>query len=122
MLRANQPSFWEVACHCRGLDLCTMGKTEREPWNVVENSRALTGSWGSCKRKVMGKKYNLSIVRHKNSLRDYIMDGPWPSRVWNTSNNVEEHLLSRHQCSEINELLYYSQGFERHVVSNQNPI
>lgn len=69
MLRANQLSFWQVACHCRGLDVCTMGKTEGEPWNVVESFRVLRGSWRSCKRKVMGKKYHLSIVRHKNSLR-----------------------------------------------------
>lgn len=99
-----------------------MDKTEREPWNVVENSRVLGGSWRSRKRKAMRKKYHLSIVRHKNCLRKYLMDGPWSSRVWNTSNNVGGHLLSRHQCSEISELLYCSQGFERHVDSNQNPI
>lgn len=56
MVRASQLSCWEVACHCRGLDLCTMGKTERKPWNVVKNSRVLRGSWRSCKKKVMGKK------------------------------------------------------------------
>lgn len=44
-----------------------MGKTERKLWNVVEGSRVLRGCWRSHKRKVMGKKYNLSIVRHKNS-------------------------------------------------------
>lgn len=99
-----------------------MGKTEREPWNVVENSRVLRGSWRSRKRKVMGKKYHLSIVRHKKSLRKYLMDGPWPSRVWNISNNVGGHLLFRHRCSEISELLYCSQGFEKHVDSNQNQI
>lgn len=63
-----------------------MCKTEREPWNVVENSRVLKGSWRSHKRKVMGKKYHLSFIRHKNSLRKYLMDSPWPSRVWNTNN------------------------------------
>ena len=56
MFRASQPSGQEVARHVRGLDLCTMWKTRREPRDVVENSRVLRGSWGLHRRKVMGKK------------------------------------------------------------------
>lgn len=37
----------------------------------------LRGSWESHRRKIMGKKNDLRIVRHKNALKKYLMEGIW---------------------------------------------
>lgn len=60
----------------KGLGLCTMQKSGREHWDVVENSGVLWGIWGSIGERSW-EINNLRIVRHKSTLKRYLMEVVW---------------------------------------------
>lgn len=76
MFRASQLGCREAARHMKGLGLSIMQKTEREHWDVVENSGVLWGIWGSIRERSW-EINNLRILRHKSTFKKYLVEGVW---------------------------------------------